>query len=187
MEGFFCGFRNFFTDPYRSGQRQQQQSAQQCRCIRQKIAHLQHPAAQQQKVYPRPAKYAQYRVDAHLSIAYRQRIDKQSHRYDQPKKQIQRAGHQTQPDTHPQDAQHIIQHAHRCPQQQRSGKRERLSGDGDFHLSQTAGQRTRRPGPARCPHRLESRCFPPPADLLRPGSASRCAGFLPARSDFPGR
>lgn len=90
MEGFFCISSYFFTKRHRSSDRQHQNAPKQGEEIRQKIAQLESPAAEQEKIYDRAAEHGEDHINTHLSIARRHGLDKDSHRDREPKEQIQK-------------------------------------------------------------------------------------------------
>ena len=101
MEGLFCAFSDFFTQPDRPAQRERHDPPQDGQKIGQTIAQFEDPTAEQQKVQYRSSQYADYKIDPHLSIARCNGIDKQGHRHRQPEQQIQQPAQQRQANANP--------------------------------------------------------------------------------------
>ena len=117
------------------------------------IAQPEDPPAEQPEVGSRPQQDGQHQVAPHLSVACGGGIDEQGHRDHRPEQQIQKPAQQGQMDAHPQNAEGVVQQAHRRAHQQGTGEEEGLLSHRDGHFSGTAGRTGRGPAPARCPHR----------------------------------
>ena len=80
MEVFFCGFLNFFPQPYRAVRREEDQAKQQGHSVRGDSHHKQRGGTEQQKIEHRPQKESCRHVDTHLSAAGGSGVAEKPHR-----------------------------------------------------------------------------------------------------------
>ena len=124
MEGLFCGFSDFFTQP------QEKHTPQNPNEIGQTVAQFEEPAAQQPEISRRAQEDGRHNVKAHFAAAGGGGVDKQGDGDHQPEQQVQHSTQQGEADAHTEDAERVVQQPHRRPHHQRPGKEEGLVGDG---------------------------------------------------------
>ena len=129
MKVIFRNFFYFFTDRQKACDRKGEQPPQKSQKVGEKIAQLEGPAAEKQKVGHGSAQDGGHQKKAHPPVPHGHGVDEEGRRHQQPEHQVQEAAHNPPGDAHPQNAKQVVQQAHRHPQRQGARQRDGLGRD----------------------------------------------------------
>ena len=115
MEGFFCGFPNFFAECKDSADRKGYKTPQNTQKISRQVSGLQNPAAAQEKIERRSGGDGQNHVNAHLSALNGDGMVKEESSDRHPKHEIKQPAQQPEGNAYPQYPEAVVEQSHHTP------------------------------------------------------------------------
>ena len=152
MEVFFCICPQFFTPCIQNGGRKGQQTQQSFHHRGQPVAQGQKEGAEDLEIEDRAGEYRAHHIEPHHAALQKQGVEEECGGDQHPEQEVQQPRQQREGQAAAQDAEAVVEHPHRQPQQRRRAQRQELLGNGDRHLSGTAGPAGPHP-PGGRPHR----------------------------------